>query len=110
MLMQQVYDEKFESKILFLLFYNFLKHSFLSILQDISKNEIGDRFTQNDFNRLENFHENNCPNENFGVRLCEYFVKYTLFMNICERTKIAEWKIRNWEPLLAVPRVGISIL
>jgi hypothetical protein len=55
MLMQQVYDEKIESKILFLLFYNFLIHSFLSFLQDISKNEIGDRFTQNDFNRLENF-------------------------------------------------------
>ncbi len=58
MLMQQVYDEKIESKILLLLFYNFLKHSFLSILQDISKNVIEDRFIQNDFKRLENYANN----------------------------------------------------
>ena len=76
MLMQQVYDEKFESKILFLLFYNFLKHSFLSILIDISKNEIGDRFTQNDFKRLENY-----VNELVGYYdICDLVVEISNFV------------------------------
>jgi hypothetical protein len=45
-------------------------------LQDISKNEIGDRFTQNDFKRLENY-----VNELVGYYdICDLVVEISNFV------------------------------